>query len=116
MPRERVKERQPAGGNQTYGAFPAQVAEQTLVLLRRQQDGAHVHGPPGRRVVVHGASKSHSFNPETTQLPRDGRDERHRLERIHAGSGRRGLQPDHLRGVSRPEGGGGRPGVRTRSR
>lgn len=34
------------------GAFPAQIAEQTFVLLRGQQDGAHVDGPPGRRLVV----------------------------------------------------------------
>lgn len=34
------------------GAFPAQVAKQTVVLLWGQQDGAHVDGPPGRRLVV----------------------------------------------------------------
>lgn len=37
------------------GAFPAQVAEQALVLLRGQEDGAHVHRPAGLRVTVHGS-------------------------------------------------------------
>lgn len=37
------------------GAFPAQVAEQALVLLRGQEDGADVRSPAGRRVAVHGS-------------------------------------------------------------
>lgn len=37
------------------GAFPAQVAEQALVLLRGQEDGADVNSPAGRRVAVHGS-------------------------------------------------------------
>lgn len=41
-------------GRAQRGAFPAQVSEQTLVLLRREQDGAHVHCPARRRVTVHG--------------------------------------------------------------
>lgn len=36
-------------------AFPAQVAEQTLVLLRGEEQRAHVQGPAGRRVAVHGS-------------------------------------------------------------
>lgn len=37
------------------GAFPSQVAEQALVLLRGQEDGADVNRPARRRVAVHGS-------------------------------------------------------------
>lgn len=37
------------------GAFSSQVAEQALVFLRGQEDGADVSGPSGRLVAVHGS-------------------------------------------------------------
>lgn len=50
---------EPAGGKQTkqatYGAFPAQVPEQALVLLRGEEEGADVSDPAGLRVTVHGS-------------------------------------------------------------
>ncbi len=39
--------------NTTYDAFPAQVVEQTLVLLRGQKQRAHVSPPPLGRVAAH---------------------------------------------------------------
>lgn len=39
--------------NTTYDAFPAQVVEETVVLLRGQQQRAHVCHPPLGRVAAH---------------------------------------------------------------
>lgn len=50
-------------GRAKRGAFPAQVAEQTLVLLRGEQDGAHVHSSARRRMAVHDFSRE-SSNPK----------------------------------------------------
>lgn len=61
-------------GRAERGAFPAQVAQQTLVLLRGEQDGAHVRSPARQRVAVHGfpreSSKSKTQNGALT--PRKG--------------------------------------------
>lgn len=51
--------------------FPAQVAEQALVFLRGQQDGADVHSPARRMVAVHGFP-SLQIKPETVHLFPDG--------------------------------------------
>lgn len=53
----------------THGAFPAQVAEQTLVLMRGQQDGAHALGPARCWVVVHVSTLRYS-TLKTTHSPR----------------------------------------------
>lgn len=47
----------------TYGAFPPQVPEQALVLLRGQEQGANVSDSAGRRVAVHGSGLLNT--PET---------------------------------------------------
>lgn len=39
--------------NTTYDAFPAQVVEQTVVLLRGQKQRAHISHPPLGRVAAH---------------------------------------------------------------
>lgn len=80
----------------TYGAFPSQVAEQTLVLLRGQEQGAHVDSPAGLWVAVHGSEFSEAAPTLVGRgsPPRSGFSVHRHLQRIHAGSC--GLQPDHL--------------------
>lgn len=39
--------------NTTYDAFPAQVVEETFVLLRGQKQGADICPPPLGRVAAH---------------------------------------------------------------
>lgn len=39
--------------NTTYDAFPAQVVEETVVLLRGQKQRAHICHPPLGRVAAH---------------------------------------------------------------
>lgn len=97
-----------AGGKQTwrtYGAFPAQVAKQALVLLRGQKQRAHVSSPAGRWVAVHGVQM-------TRNEPQNDVEDRLWLNQIHAGSGHGGLQPDHLRWLSPAPCGGAAPSRR----